>query len=372
MSNSISKMQVLHVAESLPGGIASYLSEIVPYQNEAIPAGVSLLVPAEQVGSLDGFDANIFTYKRSGRNIFSLLTLFFRYLSIARLYKPVVVHAHSSFAGLVVRLASFLIFSAVRPKVVYCAHGWAFDREGKGWSSRLALIVEKLLYRRADSIICISNHDYRVALAAGLPAANLCVIENAISDVEYSPSAPGELSWPDGAMKILFVGRFDRQKGFDVFLDVMRRLDASAQSAFALAIGDFVVSRSSGDAIPSNVLVLGWKQRMEVAGYMAAADFLIVPSRWEGFGLVAIEALRAGCPVLAARVGGLADIVEDGISGFLFDSQSVDSILSAINKFIAADQDKMRDAARERFLSAYTSARLNRSLIGLYSMLRLK
>jgi glycosyltransferase involved in cell wall biosynthesis len=365
-------MQVLHVSESLPGGIASYLSEIVPYQNEVLPAGVSLLVPADQMDCLVGFDANIFAYKRTGRNILSLLTLFFRYLSIVRLYKPVVVHAHSSFAGLVVRLASFFTSSTARPKVVYCAHGWAFDREGKGLSSRLALIVERLLSLRADSIVCISNHDYRVALAAGLRVANLCVIENAISDVESLPSALGEVSWPDGVIKILFVGRFDRQKGFDIFLGVMRRLDATAQSAFALAIGEFVVSRSSSDEIPSNVRVLGWRQRIEVADYMAAADFLIVPSRWEGFGLVAIEALRAGCPVLAARVGGLADIVEDGISGFLFEPENLDSILSAIRKFIAADREKLRDAARERFLSTYTSARLNRSLIGLYSMLGVK
>jgi glycosyltransferase involved in cell wall biosynthesis len=116
---------------------------------------------------------------------------------------------------------------------------------------------------------------------------------------------------------VLFVGRLDRQKGFDVFLDVMARLDGVAEG---LAVGDYLVGEADARVrVPDNVTLLGWRGRTEVQSLYAHADLLIMPSRWEGLPLVALEAMRANLPILATRAGGLAEVIEDGVTGHFFD-----------------------------------------------------
>jgi glycosyltransferase involved in cell wall biosynthesis len=248
--------------------------------------------------------------------------------------------------------------------IVYCAHGWAWDREASDLQRSLVIRTERLLSHVTDSIVCISEHDNRTAQALGINKRKLVTISNGIApSVDAGTHQPG-LAPP--YRDFLFVGRFDRQKGVDIFLKTMHRM---AGKATGYAIGDSVLGVARMGDWPDNVLATGWLARSEVSTYMQHVGALVMPSRWEGFGLVALEAMRAGRPVIAARVGGLQDLIVDGVTGFLFEPNSPQALEAAMERALASDLNAMGKAARERFLELYTSDRMNRTVLSLYDSL---
>lgn len=91
-------------------------------------------------------------------------------------------------------------------------------------------------------------------------------------------------------------------------------------------------------------------QTDDVAGVLAAADVFALPSRWEGFGLAAAEAMAAGLPVIGTKVPGLTELIEDGVSGLLIDSEDTDALMAVINRLADDRDERMRlgSAAQQR------------------------
>jgi glycosyltransferase involved in cell wall biosynthesis len=355
------RARVLHVAETLRGGTASYLDEVVPTQVDA--ASVHLLVPASQAGELRacrGLDVR--GYDDATARVRRVPRLAAAYLRLHAALQPDLVHVHGTYAGVAVRLAHRAALH--RSRLVYCAHGWAFDREVPRWQRNAAAGVERMLAHAADAIVCISDHDRRSALGRGLPARRLVTLRNAIGAVPDAPAS--DVAWPDGRRRVLFVGRFDRQKGVDVLLEAMRTLD---RRAFAWLAGSPVVAAQAIGALPGNVGIAGWLDRAALQAYYASADVVVVPSRWEGFGLVALEAMRARRAVVASAVGGLPELVEDGASGLLVEPGCARSLARAI---LAPDADRLREMGERghaRWREAFTLPRLGDELLGLYARL---
>lgn len=175
------------------------------------------------------------------------------------------------------------------------------------------------------------------------------------------------IEWPAGKRRFLFVGRLDRQKGVDVLLKAMRLLP---DDAFAYVVaGGQVVSAEKSFNTPDNVVVTGWVSREQVQAYIQSAEVIVIPSRWEGFGLVALEAMRSSRPVIASKVGGLKDLVIDGCTGWLVEPGSPTALAAAMSSAMTADLIPMGKTARNLFIDSYTSPRLNQDLIVLYRSL---
>ncbi len=117
----------------------------------------------------------------------------------------------------------------------------------------------------------------------------------------------------------------------------------------------------------AHVEFLGWLGHAGVAAQLNAADVVVMPSRWEGFGLVAIEAMRAGKPVVASAVGGLIEIVVDGVTGRLVPAGDAGALGAALSAFDRNGLSQMGDAGRVRFLQHYTSDKTNADLLRLYA-----
>ena len=120
---------------------------------------------------------------------------------------------------------------------------------------------------------------------------------------------------------------------------------------------------------PDNVELLGWKSPEEIAGFMNACDVVVMPSRWEGFGLVAVEAMRARKPVIASAVGGLRSIVRHGQTGFLVPAGDSDALAQTIVARDRAGWREMGLAGYMRFLSRYQSDRMNGDIVDLYDQI---
>jgi glycosyltransferase involved in cell wall biosynthesis len=103
---------------------------------------------------------------------------------------------------------------------------------------------------------------------------------------------------------------------------------------------------------------------------LEACDMLVAPSRWEAFGLTALEGLRAGKAVVATNVGGLPEVVEDGVSGILIPPEDVLALREAILVLGAdnAARQAMGRAGRQRFLKHFTINRLHDEILSLYRL----
>jgi glycosyltransferase involved in cell wall biosynthesis len=356
-------MRVLHVAESAQGGVGTYLAEILPEQARRYgPDNVRALLPRNHTAHVSGVDRRMLaTWRRDDRSAFATMRLAYAIRREIGSFSPSIVHAHSSMAGGIVRL----MYGWKRPpfRIVYCPHGWAFDRESSAIKNRVIARIERELAKATDRIVVISEHERAAALRIGIDPGHLTLILNGVADLP--PARPAR--WHDGRTKVLFVGRLDQQKGFDTLLDAVE------------PIGDQVALRVIGKAVAGpataprprrpEVEYLGWRSLAEVATEIAAADVVAIPSRWEGFGLVALEAMRAGVAVVASAVGGLREIVVDRETGRLVPPDSPERLMSALTEHDREAWRAMGTAGRLRYEAMFTARRMNTQLASLYEEL---
>jgi glycosyltransferase involved in cell wall biosynthesis len=354
--------RVLHCAETIKGGIASYLRDLIACQARDFGASnISVVIPVSHLNELPlPPGVQVFTFENSAGRAINAVRLAKAVFMAVRATEADVVHVHSTFAGVTVRPTLWL--AGQSHKVVYCPHGWAWDRQQSGLVQWGVKAIERLLAPMAARIICISEHERSGALAAGFAPSRLQVVLNGIAEQFPTPS-PVNLQWRDGKKRVLFVGRFDRQKGVDSFCAAMGKLGDSVHGVMA---GGAVVDGTDAVDIPANTDVVGWVNPAQLQHLFETADVLVVPSRWEGFGLIAAEAMRAGLPVVAARVGGLPEVVAQGESGVLFEPGDVDHLVRILRSHSSEALARMGMNGRKRFLERFSIERVHRELAGVY------
>lgn len=359
-------LKILHATETAQGGVGSYIDEVMALQLKRYGAEqVRVVVPEAHAQQLRSLPPQVqCRFPSGGGRLGRVWQVAWRTLSEVRRWQPDVVHLHSSFAGFVLR--PVLAWRAPRTRVVYCAHGWAFDRDSAGWMCRLVARIERVWSRWSDAVVCISQHDWQAGLKIGIGLDRLVLVHNGIRHIEVSEAACAQARqrWPEGTRRLLFVGRLDRQKGVDRLFDIVRRLGPSWH---AVVVGASVVS-DKAEVPPANLHITGWLPRDEIAAYCAAAEVLVVPSRWEGFGLVALEAMRVGCPVLASRVGGLPEVVEDGVTGHVLGGDAA-AWAQRLQDLEPATLERLGQAGRKRFERLFTIERVVSQLHTLYDCL---
>jgi glycosyltransferase involved in cell wall biosynthesis len=126
-------------------------------------------------------------------------------------------------------------------------------------------------------------------------------------------------------------------------------------------------------AAPANVRFLGQLDTEHVLAEMAKAQVLVFPSEcYENMSQVLVEALSMGLPIVASRIGGVPEIIEDGVSGVLFEPGNADALKRALSRMFA-DPDtlaEMRQEARQRYESHYSEAANHAALVEIYDAAR--
>jgi glycogen(starch) synthase len=162
-------------------------------------------------------------------------------------------------------------------------------------------------------------------------AARSSIIYNAL---EEPPMPPTPL--PFDAPRILCLGRVVEDKGFDVALEAWAAIQARFPQARLLIAGDgpartHLERQTLALNIASRVDFLGWVSPDDVPALINSVTMMVVPSRWqEAFGLVALQAAQLARPVVASRVGGLAEVVSHGETGILVDADDARALAEAI------------------------------------------
>lgn len=358
--------RILHVCDSIIGGTGSYLAELLTPQAERYGAdALMLLMPRQHIDYVEPRlrDSGIaFAYFDRPNRLIGMVKLLFAYLAARRHFRPDIVHAHSFGAGVSTRVVHW----SRRPRMLFCPHGWAFNMAVAPMVRRVIVAIERLLALRTDRILLISGHERESAEAVGMPRDKLVTIPNAIA---ADPPAIPAAAWDDARIKLLFVGRFDRQKGLDLLIDAIRPLG----DKFALrVVGSPVVGKPTDFGPPLDFVdFVGWRDRDGVSAEMKAADAVVVPSRWEGFGLVATEAMRLGKPVIASDAGGLNDILDHDRFGISFPAGNGAALRDVLTRIDADTLRSYGPRGHARFLDRYTTQRMVDQVDDVYrSMLR--
>jgi len=206
-----------------------------------------------------------------------------------------------------------------------------------GW--RTQTIYERL----TGAVGAISPGVVRCLEAGGVPAERIELIPSAVDAERLRPvrdrsDVRAELGTEDGAIVFVALGALVRRKGLDVLLDAVARLDLEPPWALWIA-GDGPEREdlarriaALGAPLGRRVRLLG--QRADVGDLLAAADALVLPSRAEGLGVAALEAMAAGRPVVATSVGGLGDAVVDGETGLVVPPDDPDRLAGALARLL--------------------------------------
>ena len=361
-------MRILHVAESVKGGCGTYINQLVHAQMaDPNVESVHVVLPdahVVQVPDIPEPNRTLFTSR--GRSFASLWALWRATARVLEAFQPDCVHLHSTFAGAVGRIGMAL--QRNRPSIVYCAHGWAFDIAGSPIKRGAMALAERVLSHGCEGVIAISEYERNRGVAVGIAPDRIVTVLNGITDAP--PASQHDLPAlhherpADEPRRVLFIGRLDRQKGIDTLLSA---LDGLAEKVALRIIGSAVVGDQAAFAYDRpGVTMLGWCDDRYIREQLAWADCVVIPSRWEGFGLVALEAMRAGRAVIASNVGGLPEVLDPTVTGWLVPPDDPVSLRATLLSLSDAQLTTAGAAGRRRFVQQFTIERTAKALSSVY------
>lgn len=354
-------MRVLHIGEYVQGGVATYIRTLINHPD--CPDIEDFLICADKNSEkgwrLPADHIRHYHYHRSLTQIPHAILAIRRSIQAIQ---PDVIYCHSTWAGLFVRLPFLFVSKPCR--IIYNAHGWAFLRDTSDWKRRIYAGIERVLQTRTDAIINVSRYEYQTALRYGLKKDNQTVIYSGISP-EKGFIDP-DIKLPKGKINLLFVGRFDPQKGLDILL---KAFNATKRDDLHLTIiGDNVVG--GGPKVEKKntdrITFLGWVPHEKLASYYTACDAVILPSRWEAFGLVVIEAMKYGKALIVSNRGALPELVKNEENGYVFDFDNPDQLINILEKVNADGLEKISLFNKKEFSNKYQDGIIKRKTYHLY------
>jgi glycosyltransferase involved in cell wall biosynthesis len=306
----------------------------------------------------------------------------FRLARLLRTVRPQILHTHTAKAGAIGRLAVLLAVGARPPIVVHTFHGHVLRGYFGPFRARLFRLLEYWLARVTTALVAVSPEvrDDLVALGVA-PAEKFTVIRLGIELDERVGAGDAQRAEMRRLMGIQperftvgWIGRMTAVKRTDDVLLAFRRLRELGVDACLCMVGDgperdHVEHRASELGIVRDCLFLGYQE--DVAPFYGAFDAVVLPSGNEGTPVSAIEALAGGRPVVATRVGGVPDVIRDGVDGFLVEPGAVDDLADRLAE-LARDPDlreRLGEQGRAHVLPRYSVERLFDDVDRLYRSL---
>jgi glycosyltransferase involved in cell wall biosynthesis len=292
------------------------------------------------------------------------------YASLLRRQRYDLVHAFSLTAELWTLVARLLAWSAPKPLLVSSVRGLYLTEPDWFWR------IKRRIFKGSAAIIANAKAGAAAAASrSGVPRERFDVIPNGILPIaplaeEQRQALRASLDLPAGRTLGLFVGRLVVQKNVPCLLRAMSRLPAAARPYLVMA-GDGPL-RSEIEAqrlqlnLQDDVHLLG--ERTDARKLMGAADFLVLPSAYEGMSNVVMEGMASGCPVVASDVGGNPELVEDGLTGLLFPNDDDAALAQCLERLTAdpALRSRLSAQALQRMQTRYSVESLVTSTMAVY------
>lgn len=268
--------------------------------------------------------------------------------------QPDLVSIHSAKAGILGRLAC----ASLGIPALFTAHGWSFTDGIPAPRRALYWSLEVATWRLARRIIVVSDYDRELALRSHIGTPERVVrVHNGM------PNLPDlELAQPaTRPLRMVTVARFDDQKDYPTLLRALDRLRDLPWEIDCIGDGPGL------EPTRAEVIRMGLEDRVRCVGlrrdvpeFLSRAQLFLLVSNWEGFPRSILEAMRAGLPVVASDVGGSAESVVDGETGYVVPRGDDRALAGRIAELIASpDRARaMGDAGRQRYCDRFTFERM--------------
>jgi glycogen(starch) synthase len=264
-------------------------------------------------------------------------------LALGRGWRPEVVHAHD---WLVAHAAANLR-AAFEVPIVATMHATEAGRH-QGWlpddfSASIHAIEWWLTFESRRVIACSQHMRWEVTRLFELPAEKVDVLPNGIDLSEWTTDpdevAAARRSFGAEGPLVLFAGRLEWEKGVHTLVEAMPRLRRRFPGVRLVVVGKGSQQEMLEDLarrlrVSRSVVFAGWLTEGGLRSVSAAADVAVVPSVYEPFGLVALEAAALGTPLVVADTGGLTEIVEHGETGLVFPALDAAALADAVSEVL--------------------------------------
>lgn len=294
--------------------------------------------------------------RRTGRAPLDLSLQINRYPQILTRAAPDVIHAHGGPGGV-------LIWKRTKVPLIYTAHHTYRQAHARGSMKRTLSGVEARSYRQAAMVLPVSRSTANALLELGVPASRIEVLPNGVDPVDV----PG-VEHEDG--RVLFVSRLEPEKGVREAVSVLESLTRNGTGVRGVIVGAGSLEaevRNAAAASFGRIQYLGGLDRDALNREYARAAVVIMPSRFEGLGMVALEAQAAGTPVVGYDVDGLRDAVSEG--GVLVPPGNVSAMRGAVAALLG-DHDRRTEAGnrgRQALLAQHSWDTIAARLVEIYA-----
>lgn len=288
---------------------------------------------------------------------------------------PHVVHAHFWMSG----LASALAARQVNVPVVQTYHALGVVKhrhQGElDTSPAERLRIERLVGQAADRILATCSDEVFELVRMGVPRVRMSVVPCGVDIDEFSPEGPAA---PRRAKhRLLAVGRLVQRKGFDLAVSALRGLPGTelviAGGADQKQLADDreacrLIQHAKRLGVADRVRLLGRVARADMPALLRSADVVVCSPWYEPFGIVPLEAMACGVPVVATAVGGLTDTIVDGITGLHVPPRQPTALRKAIRALLADETCRaaVGAAGRDRACSRYSWSRITGEVLRVY------
>jgi glycosyltransferase involved in cell wall biosynthesis len=276
--------------------------------------------------------------------------------------KPDIVHTHLFAGDTWGRIAAFL---ARVPVIISTEHNINFD---ENW---LKKIIKLILSWFTDKIIVVSRgvKDYSIKVEKINPQ-KLEVIYNGIDLNKfgfrgYKPIETGR------NINAVIVARLEKQKGHEYLLGAMPVIIKKYPNFVLNIVGTgFLLNDLKVQATNLGIInkIVFWEQQQDIEKILSKMDLFILPSVWEGLGIAIIEAQAVGLPVLASNIGGIKELIENEITGLLFEPQSSEAIFKSIDDLLSTPElaKKLVENAYQQVQEKFTIEKMVKNYSDLY------
>lgn len=287
---------------------------------------------------------------------------------------PLVVHTHSSKAGILGRAAAR---AAGAEAVVHSIHGFGFHG-GQFPPVRASYIaLERMASRWTDAFVAVSGENIRTGVANGIFAADRCRLIRSGFDCRRYLDGSRErgrriLGVPEGAPLVGTIAVFKPQKAPLDFVAAARRVATAVPGVHFAMVGDGELRPAAERAAEAASLAArfrftGWRE--EVPDLLKAFDVFLLTSRWEGLPRVVPQALIAGVPVVATSADGTREIVDNGVDGFLAPPGDVAALAGRVAGLLRGTERVDPGFKRDRLMREFDRGEMVRAQERLYAEL---
>ena len=289
-----------------------------------------------------------------------------RFLALLRAHRRVLVHVHCASRASFWRKALFMaVAHAARCPVILHLHGGGFARFYEEECGLLGRWLVRRVLARAACIVAVSER-WRNWLAQLQANPNLVCIPNPVAlPPAVVPRGPRNV--------VLFLGRIEPAKGIPELLDAFAGLRPGVPDALLVCAGEGDIEAAERQArrlgLGDAVRFPGWIDGEEKRAWLARAALFVLPSHAEGLPMSLLEAMAAGLPVVASAVGGIPDVVHDGVNGYLVAPGDRVALLRAMGRVLGDPQlgAALGAAGRAAMRARCAPARVLADLEGLYA-----